>query len=70
MPEPKEIRTYDGDKFELQGQSVAEYVAWRDAMLRQTGEVLAAKMPKFFGKVEFNIQNGKFVNWNMKISGK
>ena len=41
-----------------------------NAMLRETGEVLAGKLPKFYGRIEFNVQNGKFVNWNMKMSGK
>ena len=65
-----EVTLNNGQKVELSGQSYEEYVAWRDAMLRETGKELAGKMTKFFGKVEFNIQNGKFVNWNLKISGK
>jgi hypothetical protein len=35
------------------------------AVLKQAGEELAAKMPKFYGKVTFNIQNGKYVNANV-----
>lgn len=65
-----EVSLNNGRKIKLSGQSYAEYVAWRDATLRQMGQDLAAKLPKFYGKVEFNIQNGKFVNWNMKLSGK
>ena len=65
-----EVTLENGQKIKLSGQSVEEYVAWRDAMLRQTGQDLAAKLPKFFGKVSFNIQNGKFVNWNIVQSGK
>jgi phage regulator Rha-like protein len=70
MPDDNELTLNNGNKIKISGQSVAEYVAWRDAMLRRTGQELASKMPKFFGKVEFNIQNGHFVNWNLKLSGK
>ena len=61
----KEIRTNDGQKFKLSGQSAAEYEEWRRAMIRQFGKDLASQLPMFYGKVEFNIQNGKFVNANM-----
>lgn len=70
MAKQDEITTYDGQKFKLSGQSAAEYIAWRDAMIKQFGQELAFKLPKFYGKVEFNIQNGKFVNANMKVSIK
>jgi len=60
-----EVRLNNGKKIELSGQSVQEYIEWRDAMIRQTGEDLASNLPKFYGKVEFNIQNGKYVNANM-----
>jgi len=65
-----EVRLNNGKIIELSGQSVQEYIAWRDAMIRQTGQELASKMPKFYGSIEFNIQNGKFVNANMKIGIK
>jgi hypothetical protein len=65
-----EVKTYNGRKIKLPGQSYAEYVAWRDAMLREIGKELASNLPMFYGNVEFNIQNSKFVNWNMKLSGK
>ena len=65
-----EARPNNGEKIKLSGQSCVEYVDWRNAMLRQIGKELAAKLPKFYGKVEFNIQDGKFVNWNMKFGGK
>ena len=60
-----EIRTNDGQKFKLSGQSAAEYEEWRKDMIRQIGQDLASKLPMFFGRVEFNIQNGKFVNANL-----
>ena len=65
-----EVTLNNGQKVKLSGQSVEEYIAWRNVMLRQTGEVLAGNMPTFYGRIEFNIQDGKFVNWNMKMSGK
>ena len=34
-------------------------------VLRQVGEEIARKMPKFYGKVTFNLQNGKYVNSNV-----
>lgn len=66
----KEVTLNNGQKVKLSGQSLDEYVAWRDAMLRQTGQDLAANFPKLYGKISFNIQNGKFVNWNMTLGGK
>lgn len=65
-----EVTLNNGQKFKLSGQSVEEYIAWRDAMLRQTGQELSGNMPKFYGRIEFNIQNGKLVNWNLIQSGK
>ena len=59
------ICTYDGQKFELQGQSVEQYQQWLKETLAAMGKDLASKLPMFYGKVEFNIQNGKFVNANM-----
>jgi hypothetical protein len=61
----KEVKTYEGQKLKISGQSYAEYVEWRDALIRQIGQDLADNLPKFFGRVEFNIQNGKFVNANI-----
>lgn len=34
-------------------------------VLRAVGEELARRLPKFYGKVTFNLQNGKYVNANM-----
>ena len=65
-----EVTLNNGEKVKLSGQSLEDYVAWRDSMLKQTGQDLASKLPMFYGKVEFNIQNGTFVNCNMKISVK
>lgn len=65
-----EVTLNNGQKVKLSGQSYAEYVAWREAILRQTGKDLAGKFPKLYGKISFNIQNGKFVNWNMTLGGK
>jgi len=65
-----EIRLNNGEKIELSGQSVQEYIAWRDDMIRQLGQELASKMPKFYGSIEFNIQDGKYINANMKIGVK
>ena len=59
------IRTCDGHEFELEGQSVEQYHQWLKEMFSQTGQDLASKLPMFYGKIEFNIQNGKFVNANM-----
>jgi len=45
-----------------------EYEAARlyeQQVLRQVGEELARKLPKFYGKVTFNLQNGKYVNSNV-----
>lgn len=61
----EEIRTYDGDKFELQVQSVQEYNAWRDAYINMIGNVLTVKFPQYYGKIEFNLKGGCFVNGNM-----
>ena len=65
-----EIQTYDGDKLKISGQSMEDYVKWREGMIRQIGEELASNLPMFYGKVEFNIQNGKYLNANMKIGIK
>ena len=65
-----EVRLNNGKKVKLSGQSVQEYEAWREQELRQIGQELAAKFPKLYGSIEFNIQNGKFVNANMKIGIK
>ena len=46
------------------------YIAWKKAYLRSIGEELARKFPDFWGKINFNIQNGKFINWNFEESGK
>jgi len=64
------IRLNNGQEIKLSKQSLEDYEAWRDEMLRQKGQEIAAKFPKLYGKVSFNIQNGKFVNWNMTLGGK
>ena len=65
-----EVRLNNGKKVKLSGQSLGEYEAWREQELRQIGQELAAKFQKLYGSIEFNIQNGKFVNANMKIGIK
>ena len=65
-----EVSLNNGKKVKLSGQSVEDYIAWRDAMIRQKGQELASNLPMFYGSIEFNIQNGKFVNANMKIGIK
>lgn len=65
-----EVTLNNGQKVKLSGQSVEEYAAWRNALLRQIGKDLAANFPKLYGKISFNIQDGKFVNWNLTQGGK
>jgi hypothetical protein len=59
------VKTYGGEEFELEGQSVQEYIAWRNAYINLIGQVLTAKFPEFCGRIEFNIYKGKLVNSNM-----
>lgn len=61
----KEITLNNGKKIKLTGQSYEEYIKWRNELLRKTGQDLACNFPKFYGKIEFNIQGGKFVNANI-----
>ena len=65
-----EVRLNNGTKIELSGQSLEEYEAWREQYLREMGQEIAAKFPKLYGKISFNVQNGKYVNWNMTLGGK
>ena len=41
---------------------------YEQAVLKQLGEELAAKLPKFIGKVTFNIKNGQHMNSNITKS--
>lgn len=41
------------------------YINWRQKVLNDIGGELAAKMPNFYGSVQFNLQGGKVVNTNM-----
>lgn len=66
----KELTLNNGEKIPLSGDSVGEYVEWRDVMIRRIGKELALNLPKMYGSVEFNIQNGKFVNANLKTGVK
>jgi hypothetical protein len=50
---------------EISGEGYTEYLAWRDEFLNQVGQDLAAEMPKLHGRIEFNLQGGKFVNANI-----
>ena len=38
-----------------------QYIEHQNKVLRQIGEELAAKMPKFYGKVTMTIQGGKLM---------
>lgn len=59
------VETYDGQELEISGQDLEEYLAWQKDYLRQVGQDLAAKWPKLYGRIEFNVQGGKFVNGNI-----
>ena len=60
----------NGQEIKLSKQAHEDYVKWRNAFLREKGQEVAAKFPMFFGSIGFNIQNGKYINWNMKLGGK
>jgi len=66
----KEIKPNNGQEIKPPKQSREEYEKWRNTLLREKGQEIASKFPMFFGSIEFNIQNGKFINWNMKLGGK
>lgn len=59
------VRTYDGQELEISGEGIEEYLAWRKDYLSQVGQDLANKLPKLYGRIEFNVQGGKFVNGNI-----
>jgi hypothetical protein len=66
----KEFTPNNGQEIKPPSQSLEEYEKWRNTLLREKGQEIASKFPMFFGRIEFNIQNGKFINWNMTLGGK
>lgn len=60
-----EFTTYDGQKVDISYEEYAKFVRWRDETLRRVGKDLAAIMPNIYGRIEFNLQGGKFVNANI-----
>jgi len=59
------VRTYAGEELEISGIGHEEYVAWRNEYLNKVGQDLASKLPKLYGRIEFNVQGGKYVNANI-----
>jgi len=65
-----DIKLNNGQEIKPPRQSREEYEKWRNTLLREKGQEIAAKFPKLYGNISFNIQNGKLINWNMKLGGK
>jgi len=59
-----EVRLNNGKTVKLSGQSVQEYVEWRNKFISAVGQVLAVKFPEFYGRIEINLQGGHYVNAN------
>lgn len=51
-------------------QNISQYIEWRDKYLRSVGEEIARNFPNFYGKIYFNIQNGRYINSNYEESIK
>ena len=63
------VTTYDGQEIELDGKGYQDYKSWEKAFVEQVGKDLASKFPDLYGNIQFNIQGGKLVNWNITSSG-
>lgn len=46
------------------------YAGWEQSVLDHIGAGLARDFPKLYGSIQFNLQGGVYVNFNIHYSGR